>query len=141
MIIRTQTFTFGFSLMPVGVQKLVPAGCGQDADSAWACWKAGDMDWKCRLTAKGLSSTLTGPGRVALSLPAFAFDGARETEIVPGGQTLAIRYRGWTCTYTTDGVIVDTGKTFYNRNGRYRAFEARGEKILKVDVALTAVQR
>ena len=130
-----------FSMMPVGVQKLVPAGCGQDADSAWACWKAGDMDWKCRLTAKGLASTLTGPGRVALSLPAFAFDGARETEIVPGGQTLAIRYRGWTCTYTTDGVIVDTGKTFYNRNGRYRAFEARGEKILKVDVALTAVQR
>ena len=130
-----------FSMMPVGVQKLVPAGCGQDATSAWAFWKAGEMDWKCRLTEKGLASTLTGPGPIALSLPAFAFDGARETEIVPNGQTLSIRYRGWTCTYTTDGVIVDTGKTFYNRNGRYRAFEARGEKTLKVDVALTAVQR
>ena len=130
-----------FSMMPVGVQKLVPAGCGQDATSAWASWKAGEMDWKCRLTEQGLSSTLTGPGPIALSLPAFAFDGARETKIVSNGQTLTIRYRGWTCTYTTDGVIVDTGKTFYNRNGRYRAFEARGEKILKVDVALTAVQR
>ena len=126
-----------FSMMPVGVQKLVPAGCGQDAVSAWASWKAGEMDWKCRLTEKGLSSTLTGPGSVALSLPAFAFDGARETEIVPDGKTLAIRYRGWTCTYTTDGVITDTGKTFYNRNGRYRAFEARGDKSLKVDVAIT----
>ena len=130
-----------FSMMPVGVQKLVPAGCGQDATSAWAYWKAGEMDWKCRLTEKGLSSTLTGPGSVALSLPAFAFDGARETKIVPDGQTLAIRYRGWTCTYTTDGVITDTGKTFYNRNGRYRAFEARGDKSLKVDVAITAIQR
>ena len=125
-----------FSMMPVGVQKLVPAGCGQDAASAWASWKAGDMEWKCRLTAKGLASTLTGPGRVALSLPAFAFDGARETEIVPGGQTLAIRYRGWTCVYTTDGVIADTDKTFYNRNGRYRAFEARGEKSLSVSVSI-----
>jgi len=38
-------------------------------------------------------------------------------------------------------VIADIGKTFYNRNGRYRAFEARGDKTLKVDVTITAVQR
>jgi hypothetical protein len=38
--------------------------------------------------------------------------------------------------YTTDGEIMDVGKEFCNRNGRYRAFEARGEKSLSVSVAI-----
>ncbi len=126
------------AMMPVGVAELVPAGHGHDADSAWAFWKAGGMEWRCRLSADGFTSTLTGPGNVALSLPAFAFDGENKTEIVPGGRTLAIRYRGWTCRYSTNGEIVDVGKEFCNRNGRYRAFEARGEKSLSVSVTIDA---
>ena len=125
-----------FSMIPAGAKTLVPAGSGHDATSAWANWTAGETEWKCRLTEKGLESTLTGPGHVALRLPAFAFDGANRTEIVQKGKTLAICYRGWTCMYTTDGEIVDVGKEFCNRNGRYRAFEARGEKSLSVSVAI-----
>ncbi len=124
-----------FSMIPAGAKTLVPAGSGHDATSAWANWTAGETEWKCRLTEKGLESTLTGPGHVALRLPAFAFDGANRTEIVQKGKTLAICYRGWTCMYTTDGEIVDVGKEFCNRNGRYRAFEARGEKSVAVAVA------
>ena len=73
---------------------------------------------------------------MALQLPAFASDGERETEIVKGGKTLSVRYHGWTCTYSTDGEIVDTGRICYNRNGKYRVFEARGEKSLRATVAI-----
>ena len=125
------------AIVPAGGAPLVPAGCGQDDDAVWADWKAGACDWTCRLTKDGLSSVLSGPGRVALQLPAFAYDGAQETEIVHGGQTLSVRYGGWVCTYATDGEIVDTGRLCCNRNGKYRVFEARGEKSLKTTVAIT----
>ena len=39
------------AIVPVGGGALVPAGCGHDADSAWADWKVDDLDWKCRLTS------------------------------------------------------------------------------------------
>ena len=94
------------------------------------------MDWRCRLAADGLSSTLSGPGKVALKLPAFAFDGERETKIVAGPRTLVVRYRGWECRYETDGEIADAGMVCCNRNGRYRTFEARGEKTLAVKVTI-----
>ena len=52
------------------------------------------------------------------------------------GKPLVVRYRGWTCRYTTDGALADTGAVCCNRNGRYRAFEARGEKSLSVRVSI-----
>ena len=124
------------AIVPVGTGKLVPAGCGHDADSAWADWRVGDLDWKCRLAAEGLTMTLVGPGGVALQLPAFAFDGETGTEISCDGKTLVVRYRGWTCAYKTNGVFVDTGHVRCNRNGRYKAFEARGTKSVSVTVSI-----
>ena len=124
------------SFAPAAAGSLVPAGNGHDAVSAWADWKVDGLDWRCRLTAKGLSSSLAGNGPVALRLPAFAFDGEKETGICLAGKTLSVSYGGWTCRYVTDGEIVDTGKTYCNRNGRYRAFEARGVKNLTVDVTI-----
>ena len=115
---------------------LVPAGHGHDASSAWADWTVGGLSWKCRLTAEGLESTLSGEGAVAMKLPAFAFDGERATEIRCDGKSLAVSYRGWTCSYLTDGEIVDAGRTCCNRNGRYRVFEARGVKRLSVRVEI-----
>ena len=104
------------------------------AGSGRADWKVGACDWKCRLTAEGIQTVLSGTGRVAVSLPAFEFDGENATEVVCDGRTLKVSYRGWVCTYSTDGKIVDTGKICCNRNGRYRAFEARGENRLTVRI-------
>ena len=122
--------------MPVGGGALVPVGCGHDGEAAWASWKVGALDWKCRLTKDGLDSTLAGGDEVAMRLPAFAFDGERETEIASDGKTLSIRHRGWKCAYSTDGKIVDTGHVSCNRNGRYRVFEARGDRHLSVRVTI-----
>ena len=115
------------------------AGCGTDGGAAWAGWTIGGLDWRCRLTDGGLVSTLKGEGAVALRLPAFAFDGERETAVACDGRSLCVRYRGWTCRYEADdGVIADTGAVCCNRNGRYRVFEARGAKSLTVRVSIEA---
>ena len=133
---RTNECELAFA--PLGDGTLVPDGCGHDALSAWANWRKGGLVWKCRLAADGLSSTLEGPGEVAMSLPAFAFDGETATDVSCDGKTLSIGYRGWICRYETDGAIADTGKVCCNRNGRYRVFEARGDRSLVVRVAIEA---
>ena len=120
------------AVVPVSKSPLKPAGSGSDDSSAWAYWTLGELDWRCRLTAIGLESNLVGPGPVALRLPAFAFDGERDSEISCDCKSLCIRYCGWVCSYMTDGEIRDTGNMCCNRNGRYRVFEATGKKALTV---------
>lgn len=129
------------AIAPVGGGKLTPAGSGHDKDYAWANWRQGALDWRCRLTKDGLVSELRGDGEVALSLPAFAFDGKNKTTISCEGGTLVIRYRGWRCRYQTDGTIVDTGVSCCNRNGRYRVFEARGNERLSVKVSIVDLSK
>ncbi len=127
------------AIVPAGCDAIVPAGHGADAVSAWADWTAGGIDWRCRLSADGLETTLSGPGSVALRLPAFVFDGENATEILHDDHSLSIRHQGWECRYETDGAIVDTGLVSCNRNGRYRVFEARGENRLRVRIVLVPI--
>ena len=129
------------AIIPVSSEPFTPNGSGTDGGTAWADWRLGDLDWRCRLAADGFSSSLKGPRAVAVKLPAFAFDGENETTISCDGGTLSIGYRGWTCRYESDGSIVDTGAECCNRNGRYRVFEARGEKSLSVRVTISENQQ
>jgi len=99
-------------------------------------WRIGDRRWKCRLGEDGLSSELSGTGPLALTLPAFDFDGEGATEIACDGRALSVSYKGWTCRYSTDGEIVDMDAPVSNRNGRYRVFEARGRDSLKVHISI-----
>ncbi len=124
------------ALVPIGSGTLLPAGNGSDATSAWANWTIGNLDWRCRLTANGLDSTLSGQGSVAMQIPAFAFDGERETMVFCNRSSLTIRYRDWECRYETNGEIVDTGRICCNRNGRYRVFEAHGQNSLVLHAAI-----
>ena len=126
------------AFVPAGEGALTPAGNGSDGKAAWANWRKGELDWKCRLTAEGLFSELSGPGEVAMALPAFEFDGEKATAVSCDGKTLSVSYRGWVCRYSTDGAMADTGAVCCNRNGRYRVFEARGEKSLAVRVLIEA---
>ena len=114
---------------------------GNDAKSAWADWKSAAGEWKNTLTEQGLEMSLEGTGPVALALPAFAFDGERETRIDCEGTSLAIAYRGWRCVYTAKtGTIADTGRTACNRNGRYRRFELRGDGRVAASVAIERIR-
>ena len=90
----------------------------------------------CRITPEGVTLDTEGTGMVGLMLPAFAYDGANETRIIPGENTLQICYQGWVCRYSTDGNIVDTGLRCTNRNGQYRVFRAQGREKLQVRISI-----
>lgn len=129
------------AFMPACDGGLTPAGHGHDAKVAWADWKIGGLDWRCRLSADGFASELVGKGPLSMSLPAFAFDGERATEISCDGKRLTVRYKGWECAYETNGKIVATEDVCCNRNGRYRVFEAHGEHLLKVTATIRCDNR
>ena len=107
-------------------------------DVAEADWKVGALDWRVRLADKGLAMTLSGSDAVALTLPAFQFDGREETRIDATAKSLSVAYHDWRCVYelTSEGEITDTGRVAANRNGRYRRFEARGAGRLSVHVSI-----
>ena len=96
----------------------------------------GKAVWSNRLSAEGLEMRLVGAGPQEFKLLAFAFDGETRPEIACDGKTLAVTYGDWVCRYTTDGKIADTGKTYGNRNGHYRRFEAKGADRLTVKIAI-----
>lgn len=113
---------------------------GKATSAACVSWKLGDLDWNCRLANDGMRMTLGGAGSLALSIPAFEFDGEAATKIVNGGTSLTVSYRGWNCVYTTNGEIVDSGQSCCNRNGRYRRFEARGVKRLSLHIEIERME-
>ena len=85
---------------------------------------AGWSDYK--VTDYGVE--LTAAGR--LTLPAFEFDGERETRIEIGERLVKIFYDGWVCRYATKGGrFVDTGLKYFNRNGRYRRIDCEGKSF------------
>lgn len=124
------------AFVPIAHDPLSFVDAGSTADSAWAQWRLGSLDWRCRLTEEGLFSELKGCGALAMKLPAFQFDGENETEIALRGHVLEVSYQGWTCVYETNGRIFDVGQVCCNRNGRYRVFEARGKDALEVRVTI-----
>ena len=76
-------------------------------------------------------------GEIAFALPAFCFDGERETEIICKDNALSVVYDGWVCRYTvTDGEITDLGYTVASRNGFYRAFAAIGKKKINIKIEI-----
>ena len=94
------------------------------------------LTWESNLSAAGLETVLAGADDLALTLPVLCFDGETRVEAKVGAKSLAVTFNGWTCRWETDGEIVDTGKTYANRNGHYRRFEARGKMRLSVKISI-----
>ena len=93
------------------------------------------------LSENGLQINVKGDSVVGLMLPAFAFDGRIKPEITNNGRRLSVKYKNWICEYCiTDGVIQDTGKTGYNRNGHYQLFRAENDKVLAVTISIFPAQ-
>jgi hypothetical protein len=99
-------------------------------------WKVGNLNWECKLSSDGMAMNLSGSGEVAMDLPAFEFDGRDSTRISHDAASLTVSYRGWVCRYRTDGRISPMDTVVHNRNGRYRAFRAIGNKELKVWISI-----
>lgn len=84
----------------------------------------------------GVTVTVSGEGRIALLLPAFAFDGETETEIAASEHSISIFYENAVCRYVTDGTVADSVCYGANRNGRYRGYYAEAEKVLTVKISI-----
>ncbi len=78
--------------------------------------------------------TAKGNGGVALTLPVFEFDGKNKTKIEEKSQEIKVCYKGWSCSYVTDGSLMDTGLVYGNRNGHYKRFDARGVDKVTVKI-------
>ncbi len=96
------------------------------------------LRWDLGLSPGGLEMTVTGEAdeEVALTLPAFAFDGETQTKIRADETSLNVTFRGWTARMTTTGEMIDTQKIYGNRNGFSRRYEARGRSPLRVRIVL-----
>lgn len=110
----------------------------QSAEVLFRCVnKAGKMVLaKYKVDASGVQIEITGEGKVACMLPAFAFDGENNAEICGEESRLTVSYEGWKCCYTTDGTVVDMNQLAGNRNGHYRVFRAEAEKRVKVHIEI-----
>lgn len=84
----------------------------------------------------GLTVSLGGGGNILHLLPAFSFDGEKETEITLDNNILKIEYEGWTCKYTSNGIIKNLEKSARNRNGFYKLYYAEGKGDLKISIEI-----
>ncbi|MBE6568697.1 MAG: hypothetical protein E7658_00595 [Ruminococcaceae bacterium] len=89
-----------------------------------------------KVDENGVSAAVSGKGEIAYALPAFTFDGEKETEISVEEHCLRVTYEGWVCRYTFSGKLEDSGKTAVNRNGHYRKFYVTGRDALDVKIEL-----
>ena len=89
-----------------------------------------------KLSADGAEITISGAESIALTLPAFYFDGKENAKITTEKNSTQIDYKGCICRYETDGSITDTNLEYANRNGHYKRYDAIGKNTLTVHVTI-----
>ena len=95
-----------------------------------------DLKVDYKISNDGICINVSGEGKILHMLPAFAFDGEKETDIALDNNVLQIEYENSKCRYTSNGVIKELGKTARNRNGFYRLFYAEGDNTLDVKIEI-----
>lgn len=96
----------------------------------------GDLTADYLVNANGVEIKVKGDGKVLHLLPAFAFDGEKETEIGISENALDVGYEGWLCRYTVSGKIKETDKLAKNRSGYYKLCYAEGDGELTVKIEI-----
>lgn len=104
------------------------------AEATWeiALENGEELQQSCVLSDHMVTIRTEGQGKVCLLLPAFAFDGANNTEIATERNKLSVLYQNWCCTYETDGKITSLDRICQNRNGKYALYQAEGEGVVTV---------
>lgn len=85
------------------------------------------LDAKMSYEVSDWGVTIKVQGDGTLTLPTFEFDGEESTHVEFNAKLIKIFYRGWVCRYATcNGMFVDTGLRYFNRNGRSRRIDCMG---------------
>ena len=67
-------------------------------------------------------------GADGILLPAFMFDGVKDTKITLADGSITVQYNGSICKYTFSGTPYEHG-IFFNRNGRYKSFCIKTDRV------------
>ena len=81
---------------------------------------------KCTVSGAGVDIVFSGADGILL--PAFLFDGVKDTEILVTSGQIVVKYNGSFCKYTFSGEPEEYG-LFFNRNGRYCAYKINTDKL------------
>ena len=81
------------------------------------------------LSEKGVDITLSGYDDIGFMLPVFEFDGKAYTNITISDKSVSVEYGGAVCIYSFEGALSSDYAVYYNRNGRYRVYEASGHSL------------
>ncbi len=109
---------------------------GYSKGFAGAVLRYGDLSADYRVDSEGVKIKLIGDGPMLHLLPAFAFDGEKETNITLDNNTLEVCYEGWVCRYTADGKVKETNKIARNRNGYYKLYYASAKDVLELKIEI-----
>lgn len=94
------------------------------------------MRKKCKVSADGVEIVIFGEGDTDILFPAFEFDGENYTKIFATEKTVQTEYKGYICSYTTDGKMVDKNQVFANRNGHYKYFAATKKDSVSLKIKI-----
>ncbi len=90
---------------------------------------------KYTVDADGVSVIVDTEGAAEYNIPAFMFDGDIYTNTTLVGKTLKVYYKGYAVEYfSPDAEILDTGRTYRNRNGVYRLYKARSKERVSLKI-------
>lgn len=78
------------------------------------------------VSGEGVDAVFSGADGILV--PAFSFDGVKQTEISAESGQILVQYNGSFCRYTFSGVPEDYG-TFFNRNGYYRVYRIAADRL------------
>lgn len=81
------------------------------------------------LSENGVDITLSGAKKTGFLIPVFDFDGSENTVVTVTDNSVSTRYGSSVCTYRFDGEISDKFKYFFNRNGRYRLYRVKSNRL------------
>ena len=74
------------------------------------------------LSEEGVEMHVEADGEVLIAFPMFLFDGKEYTQIEVSEDSACVKYQGYECVYSTNGVLSDEERIYANRNGHYKAF-------------------
>ena len=88
------------------------------------------------VTEEGVEMHVETEGEILITFPMFFFDGKEYTQIEVAKDSASVTYRGYKCTYTTNGMLSDEKRTYANRNGHYKAFTTKNTNHVALKIAI-----
>ena len=95
-----------------------------------------DIRAEYKIDDGGISISLSGKGELVHMIPAFFFDGEAYTDIRLEDNVLTVEYEGWTCKYSSSGMIKEHKIIARNRNGYYKIYYAQASDKLTVNIEI-----